>query len=449
MDSKRVLELYRNGNGYAKIASITGYKFNSIKSFLQREKGRAALRGEKLERGMDAAPPVSAQEPRCSTAADNVTEDAAAIPERSSVEYKADGTIISEKFITLRDGEDMTPAFIIKAHGLDPGLWEVVSYRNNYWNSQLKGGVLQISYQSRLTARPIKNGIDLAEVDKHFKELDRECFVPPVYVPRPAGTLMAEVNIADLHVGKLAWHGETPENFDHKIARDLFYQLISEIVSRIKGLPLEYITFVWANDFFNADTIQNTTTGATPQDVDVRWQKMFNVGVEMLVRGIGMLEPIAPVRTFYTPSNHDMVNGYHALKYLEAWYRADQRVYVDPSAQPRWYQLYGTNLIGYCHGDKEDSRATKEKASRLASLMPIEVPELWAKSRCREFHTAHLHSEQMIQEINGVIVRRISSPTAADAYHTTHGYLGAIRKAQTFIYDKERGLMQTINTPVN
>jgi hypothetical protein len=433
MDNEQVKALHAQGFGYQRIANMTGYNKNTIQSYLQREKGRDALAGN--------APTVVATAP----AQQKPVADA---PNNSAFEYKADGTIVSEKFITLRDGEDMTPAFVLKAHGLEPSVWEVVAYRNNFWNSQLTGGILQISYQSRLTAKPIKGGIDLAKLDEHFKELDRERFVPPVYISKPSGTLMAEVNIADLHVGKLAWRGETPENFDYKIARDMYYQLVSEIVERIQRLPIEYITFVWSNDFFNADTIQNTTTGATPQDVDIRWQKMFNVGVEMLVRGVGMLETLAPVRTFYTPSNHDMVNGYHAIKYLEAWFRADQRVSVDPSARPRWYQLYGTNLIGYCHGDKEESKGTKERASRLASLMPIEAPELWAQSKSREFHTAHLHSEQMIQEINGVIVRRISSPTAADAYHTTHGYLGAVRKAQTFIYDKERGLMQTINTPV-
>ncbi len=63
-------------------------------------------------------------------------------------------------------------------------------------------------------------------------------------------------------------------------------------------------------------------------------------------------------------------------------------------------------------------------------------------------HAAHLHSEHAINEANGVIVRRIASPTAADTWHYESGYVGAVRKAQTFIYDKERGLLQTINTPV-
>jgi len=259
--------------------------------------------------------------------------------------------------------------------------------------------------------------------------------------------MMAEVNIADLHLGKLCWHGDTPEDYDYKIAKSIFYNSIGEICEYLKTLPVEYIIFVWANDFFNSDTIEQTTTSGTRQDCDVRWQKMFNVGVEMLVRGIEMLSEIAPVKTFYTPSNHDEVNGYHALKYLEAWYRNDPNVGIDTDAYPRKYHLYGNTLLGYTHGEEND-RGTKEKASRLASLMPNEARDLWGQAIFHEFHSAHLHSEQMIQEINGVIVRRISSPTASDTWHTKSGYIGSVRKAQTFIYDKDRGLIHTINTPV-
>lgn len=287
----------------------------------------------------------------------------------------------------------------------------------------------------------------LLEIDKHFAELSRENFVPPTIKPM-LGSMMAEVNISDLHLGKLCWHGDTPEDYDYKIARDTYYRIIGEIINELKDKPIEYITFVWADDFFNSDTIEQTTTGGTRQDCDVRWQKMFNVGMEMLVRGIEMLETVAPVKTFYTPSNHDEVNGYHALKYLEAWFRKDPNIEINTDAYPRKYIEYGNTLIGFCHGATENGRGNHNKASRLASLVPLEAPEMWGRTKYREMHVKHLHSEQMIEEINGVIVRRISSPTALDTWHTKSAYIGAVRKAQTFLYDKERGLMQTINTPV-
>jgi len=371
----------------------------------------------------------------------------------ASTEWK-DGKLISDKLIEICETDEITPEFLLRAHNLKPEDWQVVSYRNNYWHSQIKGGKRLVMYQSRLTVKPKVDGISLAEIDKHFAQMDRKYRKPEVIVPKRDARMMAEVNIADLHLGKLCWHGDTPENFDHKIARDMYYRIIAEIIEDLRHLPLEYITFVWANDFFNSDTIDRTTTAGTPQDTDVRWQKMFNIGCEMLVGGIDMLskmgtdKPAVQVKTFYTPSNHDEVNGYHALQYLAAWFRQDQNIEINTDAYPRKYQLYGNTLLGYGHGDKEGGGGTKDKASRLAAMMPIEAAAMWAQARYREFHVAHLHSEHLIQEINGVAVRRISSPTAADTWHTASGYLGAVRKAQTFVYDRERGLKTIINTPV-
>lgn len=368
--------------------------------------------------------------------------------------YKAsngwrNGQYESDRLIEICDTDEITPKLILGLHGLKPSAWEVVSYRNNYWHSQAKGGKQLLLYQSKLTAKPV-DGLDLDEITKHFKALDRKFQLPTARKTEKQGRLMAEVNVADIHLGKLCWHGDTGTNYDSKIARNIFYGIISEIVDALKPMAdqLDYITFVWTNDFFNSDTIAKTTTLGTPQDTDRRWQSLFNTGVEMLVAATGMLAEVAPVKMFYTASNHDEVSAYHAIRYLGAWFRNDPRVEVDADAMPRKYMLYGGTLLGFGHGDKEGGGGTKDKASRLASAMPIEAAHLWGQARFREFHAAHLHSEQMIQEINGVIVRRISSPTAADTWHTTSGYIGAVRKAQVFIWDRARGLVQINNIPV-
>jgi len=285
------------------------------------------------------------------------------------------------------------------------------------------------------------------EYDIDISGIDRKQFKPPI-VKAVDRKMMAEVNIADLHLGKLCWHGDTPENYDYKIARDTFYYIIADVIENLKGKPIEYITFVWTNDFFNSDNEQKTTTAGTPQDTDIRSKKLFNVGVEMLVRGVEMLARVAPIKMFYTPSNHDESSSYHALKYLEAWFRNDPNVTINTDAYPRKYQLYGNTLLGYCHGAKEGTSKSKEKASRLASLMPLEAREMWGQAKFCEMHTAHLHSEHVYEEINGVIVRRVSSPTATDVWHAENAYIGSVRKAQTFVYDKERGHILTINTPV-
>jgi hypothetical protein len=315
----------------------------------------------------------------------------------------------------------ITEKDVLESEGYDASKWRVSNYRKN-----------------GLSVKPIIGAVSLEEVDAHFSK-----FVPKeiLRVSYSGNGKIASVEIADLHLGKLCWHGDTPENFDSKIARDVMRDIVGRIVDELCAINPEYIIFVWSNDFFNSDTIGKTTTGLTPQDTDCRWQRLFNIGMEVIVESIEALRLVAPVKTFYLRSNHDQMSAYYAIKYIDAWYRNCEDVDVDISAYSRKYLSYGNTLLGFGHGDKET-------AKRLSSLMPIEARELWGTTKFREMHVAHLHSENATEELNGVIVRRISSPTALDTWHIENGFLGAVRKAQTFIYDKDDGLVNIINTPV-
>lgn len=360
------------------------------------------------------------------------------VGDKGSTVMNSDGSITHDMLLTIYEGEKLTPGKILEHHSLDPEYWEIIDYTNNGWHSQIKGGKRLLMCQSKVRAKPG----DKADFDAVTRAL--EGFKPRKYEVKEykQGGLMAEVNIADLHYGKLSWAGDTGENYDHKIAAQRMRDIITDVVCELRGKDIDYILFVWTNDFFNSDTIDKTTNAGTPQDTDIRWTKLYTKGCELLVEAVDNLLEIAPVKTFYTPSNHDTMVSYYANHFLMGWYRECPSVEVDIGAYPRKYHLYGTNLIGFAHGHKENSKGTSEKASMLASLMPIECPDLWAKAKFREFHTAHLHSEHMFEEINGVTVRRVKSPTASDTWHVENGYVGASQAAQTFVYEKERGLKQ-------
>jgi hypothetical protein len=96
-------------------------------------------------------------------------------------------------------------------------------------------------------------------------------------------------------------------------------------------------------------------------------------------------------------------------------------------------------MIGYSHGEETKKRRDK--------LMQAEAPQIWGNTIFREFHLGHLHSEH-VTEYPGFIERRVSSITAPDAWHNRSGYVGTIRKAQAFIWDKENGLELIINSTV-
>jgi hypothetical protein len=253
------------------------------------------------------------------------------------------------------------------------------------------------------------------------------------------GSYMLEIPVVDLHLGKLSWKPETGENYDYKIAEKRFNYLTAQIIDEVKEKQFEKILYPIGQDFFHFDTISTTTTAGTHLDSDMRWQKLFVKGVEMLRNAIDALSEIAPVYVFGIPGNHDKMTTFYALIHLSAWYRNEPMVIVNTDPKSRNYFEFGNTLIGYTHGDKE--------GKRIFGNMQVEAPVAWGRTKYREWHTGHLHSEG-VKEEHGVIVRRLPSITGTDAWHFEQGYVGAIARHQSFIWHKERGLTNIIYTVI-
>ncbi|SDM20061.1 hypothetical protein [Halarsenatibacter silvermanii] len=271
-------------------------------------------------------------------------------------------------------------------------------------------------------------------VDDHFKDFRRGYKAEKIEYSGEGRPVMLEVPIVDMHLGKLAWAPEVGEHYDLKIAERKFEYIIDEVISRVKNQNIERVILPVGNDFFHVDNPENKTSRGTAQDVDSRWQKMYLLGIELLVKSIDKLRQLAEAKILLVPGNHDWSISFYAVNYLEGWFKDCPDVYIDTDPTARKYEEYGKNLIGFTHGDKEKRR--------IFGCMQSEAPEAWGRTKYREFHCGHLHSEQ-IKEDMGVVVRQLPSPTAKDAWHYQKGYQ-AIPRVQSFIWDKTRGLTNII-----
>ena len=79
-------------------------------------------------------------------------------------------------------------------------------------------------------------------------------------------------------------------------------------------------------------------------------------------------------------------------------------------------------------------------------IMAQENPTAWAMSYYREFHLGHLHHKKegrfnATNELQGVMVRHMSSLSGTDSWHHKKGYIGARKSAEAFLWDKEKGLL--------
>jgi len=365
------------------------------------------------------------------------------LPDKNNiqVEIHKDGSQTSTRLLEMAEDDAKDVNFLLQAHGYDPKAWELTSARNNIWNVYSKVDGVQTLYSSKIVVKP-KIGISLDEIKEFFLELGKN-YKCPVHKPTryDVNGKMLEINLADLHTGKLAWVGDAGENYDYKIARERFYYIINDVITRTAHYGFNKILFVYSNDFFHFDSEDVSTSSGTRMDSDLRWQKLYNVGIEMLINGIDLLSQYAPVHTFYIGSNHDRMTSYYSICHLNAWFRNNNNVVVDTGPQARKYIEFGNNLIGFTHG-------SYEKRNRVGKLMPIEAREAWGRTLYHEVHAAHFHSEQVVKEENGIIVRYVSSPTGTDNWHYEKGFVGAIKKIQSFIWDKELGLTDIIHTVI-
>jgi hypothetical protein len=338
--------------------------------------------------------------------------------------------------ITIEELENKTPSEIMMLHGYDPLKWELISSTNKAWNGSSKKQGTYTLFSSSVKVKPLGSEINTDIAKEVFNGL-----IPPKMdkIEYKGGNKLLELPIMDLHLGKLAWDKESGDDYDLEIAEKLYKATIADILTRLKDTEIEWILFPIGQDFFNSDDDKGNTNKGTQQDMDSRWQKIYQKGCELVIWAIEQLRQIAPIDICYVAGNHCYTTSYYLTLNTFSWYRNCEDVKISLSPKARKYYQYGKCMIGYSHGEETKKRRDK--------LMQAEAPEIWGNTIYREFHLGHLHSEH-VTEYPGFIERRVSSITAPDAWHNRSGYVGTIRKAQAFIWDKENGLELIINSTV-
>lgn len=336
---------------------------------------------------------------------------------------------------------------LLNIHNISLNEWNIEKQIVNSWEVGAKGPdgkiVTTPLFQVKVWLNRKQVEIDLNAIRKQF--MDDLKSLSPVVKSKPnlsslePGKLL-EINIFDLHFGKVAWHEEVGENYNIDIATQRFNDCIDYFINTYKSFNIEQILFPISNDFFNSDRSHpfNSTTNGTPQEEDTRWQNTFRKGRELLIQNIQKLSEIAPVVVKVIPGNHDYERSFYLGDSLQGWFHNNENVTIDNGASPRKYFTYGKCLIGLTHGNNE-------KVTDLPMIMAQENPIEWAKTIYREFHLGHLHHKKETKfnatnELQGVMVRYMSSLSGTDSWHHKKGYIGARKSAEALLWDSEKGL---------
>lgn len=287
------------------------------------------------------------------------------------------------------------------------------------WQVQTKGGGVKFlkSYKNEVTPNAIWNFRQ--ELIEQISEFSPE---KPLRKAKKNKTPFAyEISLPDIHIGK----GNIKE------LKDEYFSSIAKLMSRIDLENLERIILPIGNDGLNSEGLRQTTTRGTPQNDTLGWRESFRVYWEVLISAITWLSEFAPVDVICIPGNHDYERFYYLTDVLEAWFRKDNNVDIRNSSDFRKYYEYGNNMIMFTHGEKE-------RPKDLAMNMPIEQPEMFARTKYRETHCGHFHKEMILDEFKQIKVRFIPSICTTDEWHKHMGFMH-LRTAQAFIWNKENG----------
>lgn len=378
------------------------------------------------------------------------------VSDMEEVVKKADGSKTTKRILLLSEEDLKDDARIMELMGYDPAKWTLYTCktRRTVWDVTMKlrteiededGEKSYIdephketnhAYECVVTCKPLQNKISTDNIQSVFENLQ----APELekYDYKVGDGLLLELPILDVHIGKKAWKEETgAENYDLDIAEEIYKDAVRDILARIKKAdwPVEKIVFPVGQDFFHIDTIDNTTTSGTHVDTDGRWVKIYQTGCFLLTWAIEQLRSIAPVDVMYVAGNHDKMLSYFATMHIGAFYRNCKNVDVDISPEKRKYVTWGKCLIGYSHA--------KMEGNRIKTIMQLESPD-WSDVKFREFHLGDLHHEEAKEE-GGIIFRRVSAICAADAWHSEKAYSGSIRKAQAFLWDRNKGRQYVVD----
>lgn len=225
--------------------------------------------------------------------------------------------------------------------------------------------------------------------------------------------LLDIVPIGDAHVGLMTWWEETGENFDLKIAREMYERAYSRLFANASGAD----TLVMANlgDYFHSDGGKNATSKGTPVDVDGRWQKVLRTGIEIMINAVRTaLTKYERVVIYTMAGNHDKEAAVALRMCLHFAFENEPRVDVKDSPRKVQFLEHGRCLIGFSHGDMA-------KPDKLPMIMAADQKEAWGRTDHRHYYGGHVHHDQL-KDYGQVTVETVRVLGPADAWHTEAGY---------------------------
>lgn len=226
-------------------------------------------------------------------------------------------------------------------------------------------------------------------------------------------------NIADFHLGLLAWKPETGTNFDLHIAEAMLKDTITKLVARTP--PSKEAVILNLGDFLHSDSnLNRTARSGNVLDVEGRYAKVLQLGVKLLIWVVQLaLQKHENVELENIPGNHDPQTSLTLSIALDAYFHGNPRVKINTSPSSFWHREFGKVLLTATHGDMI-------KPEAMPGVIAAYFPEAWGRTEFRYCYLGHVHhSAKGGGELHGLTYEVFRTIAAKDNWAYQSGYSSA------------------------
>ena len=255
----------------------------------------------------------------------------------------------------------------------------------------------------------------------------------PVKPPKQVDENLASLlTITDFHLGMKAWKDSDGDDWDLKIARDVFLNAIYDMLNASPKSGTGILNQL--GDFLHWDgLVQVTPTSGHHLTGDDRYSKLVELSISVMTEAVDMmLKKFGKVVVVQAEGNHDLASSVWMRKFIKHRFQDEPRVEVIDNEFPYYAYQHGEIMLGFHHGHK----------MRMAQLQKLFASEprfrkLWGASQHAYIHCGHLHHERVLDDA-GCTVEQHPTLAARDNYTSSHGYVSQ-RGAKVITYDKLEG----------
>lgn len=256
--------------------------------------------------------------------------------------------------------------------------------------------------------------------------------VAPVKVTRAKrdDKLLNLYTVSDFHIGMLAWADESGDDWDMKIAEDLFSRWFDAAFQKAPDAGTGVVNLL--GDFAHFDgLVAVTPASGHALDADTRYQKLVRYMIRMVRRVVDMaLVKHKNVRLLIVQGNHDESGMIWLAEMFSTLYDNEPRVFVDTSPDVYKMVQHGKTTLFFHHGHK----------ARFDAIEPVMIAKFrkaFGESVYSYAHVGHLHHQKIVESRN-MIVEQHRTLAAKDAYASRGGWMSG-RSANVITYSAEYG----------